>query len=125
MINIKDLRIGNWISRKDRDFRQVTLDMLVAMESGAETYSPIHLTSEIVTDCGFTFSGEDAKYKYSRHFKTNLEIVYGNGHYQFHYCDKLGGIILKDRTSTPICYVHQLQNIYYCLTGDELNLRFP
>ncbi len=125
MINIRDLRIGNWIATDDNLFMQVTLSTFSSLENSTGTYKPIPLTGDILSGCGFTYSGEDDKYSYARHFKSNLRIAYADGQYIFYYFDKLGGIILQDRLSSPILYLHQLQNIYYCLTGDELRLRLP
>jgi len=83
--------------------------------SGA-TIEPIPLTIDILEKCGFLWS----VYHQAFHFGDSamnefydLNECYPSG-YQLSFFKK------RELVGNPIFYLHQLQNLYYALTGQEL-----
>jgi hypothetical protein len=107
-----ELRVGNWIIGCNGKYLQICEDGMEIL-MGARNYGDfdlIPLTHEILKKAGFV-SFEDGWYGltpfrkgymwtwniYDRHLQWNGNIV-------------------------PCQYLHQLQNLYYALTGEELNI---
>lgn len=111
----KDLRIGNYIKDtfdvKKYEVRQLELEDFSAMlnykiSKHRNTYNPVELNDEWLVKFGFE--------KYEFDHKEN----------QYRYKDRL--IVLRDGkfvdygSSVILQYVHELQNLYYAITGVEL-----
>jgi len=137
MIQANELRIGNWLHYKideivqptkfrimDDKFIQVDsidYDHLLESElpdsycinhSYRKYYSPIPLTPEILEKCGFGKEGDTYKI-----VTKNLDYCFkisftGNGYFSQNAMAK-----------HPILYIHQLQNLYFSLTGEELTFK--
>ena len=76
--------------------------------------SPIKLTDDILVKMGFSIQKGDwsvATHKVNTDFTMNDKL---DGHWRF------TPIWCKDYK--PIIYVHELQNLYFCLFGEELSL---
>ena len=74
--------------------------------------SPIKLTDDILIKMGFSIQKGDwsvATHKVNTDFAMNDKL---DGHWRF------TPIWCKDYN--PITYVHELQNLYFCLFGEEL-----
>lgn len=147
-----ELRIGNWIKIKeefsDREFPLKTLEFEIKgfndgsgrFEEGAKqilfwtipnkvfgkTHSgsydiecePISLTEEWLLKFNFTRHHVDYSNDviYIKNVPSNNEFEWGV------YPNELGsGIQIKNRKL--IQYVHQLQNLYFALTGEELEIK--
>ena len=108
-----ELRIGNWYNHNGR-YEQVTPNTILEVwESPRKWVQPIPLTPEILEKCGFVI---DYQGDYMISFNGRV-YYYGNG------------FIMKDFSiktklnQFPIQYLHQLQNLYFALTGEELNFK--
>lgn len=123
MVNIKELRIGNMVRLGKHD--QVVFGLLNNQSSSPVTcimlagnaiwnyereVNPIPLTPEILEKCGF-------------------DVEYTNGGF---LCWLKGDFKLLDRRlpypqfhhpEALILHLHQLQNLYYALTGQELEIK--
>jgi hypothetical protein len=80
-------------------------------EAGLQDIEPVKLTPQILEKCGF------------RNFVRDEWIVsHGNEHTDFLFSEE--GLRLRHTTSTrvPIRYVHQLQNFFYAIAGQELEI---
>jgi hypothetical protein len=123
MINATELRIGNYLNRFGRK-NQITWHTIALLhhehksyEKWQKEFEPIPLTEEWLTKFGFT----EAMFDYTIHTgefyngSIGLLSIAGNtGKFQLQYEMKC--------TQTTIKYVHQLQNLYFALTGVELQL---
>lgn len=129
-----ELRIGNYVNDVASQPFKVAANCLVALVQCEVAqkinlgYNGIPLTEKWLTDFGFRYRNEnrglgsimdyedpdkdDWKYNMSVAFqceKHNKEIIY------LHF--------LQHATTNHIKYVHQLQNLYFALTGSELILK--
>jgi hypothetical protein len=78
-----------------------------------ESIQPIPLTEEILFRCGFEWCAEAFGY----FDKLHAAYIWDNGDIEIHpFCTNDQDCWVK------IKYVHQLQNLYFALTGEELNI---
>jgi len=106
-----ELRIGNWVHDVVGDF-QINGHQIDMLERRVVTYKPIPLTEEWLIKFGFELEGYYKKYPlYSvmQHDESEL-ICIGS-------INDSGNICCSN-----VKYVHQLQNLYFSLTGKELEL---
>lgn len=128
MIRANQLRIGNflYVSGNTIDTYQtskpkrVDIDFLKAIDEenkqrpdGLLTwFNPIPLTPEILEKCGFNVTSKGF-YQHPNWY--NLSLKYFRGSYALR-CN------FMDIITNNIYYVHQLQNLYHALTGEELEI---
>jgi hypothetical protein len=125
-MKVTELRIGNWI-QDGNEFEQITIDHLNCLNSGRCEYDPIPLTEEWLLKFGFIkgnynwfrlyFNPEKLEDSDCLTYNINskmlcLESFYDN--------EKKGSIQLSSRDEK---YVHQLQNLYFALTSEELTIK--
>lgn len=84
---------------------------------------PIHLTEEWLIKFGFL----KQEYRYLTKYYFYLNLL-SHGEISFHNTEKGFKIDLGTTTgyhvgTTNIKYVHQLQNLYFALTGEELTIK--
>lgn len=111
MIQAKDLRIGNWLFWADNKTEfEITIGILISVEFWNhienKDIKPIPLTEEWLIKFGFKKNKDCFK-------KFAYEVGMVGNH--LWYLDN-GSSMLIDRLE----YVHQLQNLYHALTGEEL-----
>lgn len=85
-----------------------------------ENYRPIVLTPEVLEKCGFEF--DESVYK-SKIYGNNEWIEFDKDGDCFNVFLKQGNVTGSDDVIllyTQIDYLHQLQNLYFALTGEEL-----
>ena len=118
MIKASELRIGNYIidpkdgSEKKVNIFQLGKSMIDDVNIG---YIPIPLTPEILEKCGFESKGHSTYW----HINPDLSYVFkishvGNGKW----------FSINATANKPIQYLHELQNLYFALTGEELEIAF-
>lgn len=122
MIKVNELRIGNYVLDQFGVIR--TIETIGANESirvFSEIYkcesmslqycNPIPLTEEMLLKCGFTRFGKLLRLNTFEYWTLSKSLViHGHGGYYT-------GLILK------IQYLHQLQNLYFALTGEEITVK--
>lgn len=112
-----ELRIGNYYQWDgEGKFLQIGVEQLSKMLIGTTRIKPIQLTEEILLKCGFKLypSGSYCIDLFDKDNYLAIDIKYNKG---FIY-------INVDDTSLKIesKYLHQLQNLYFALTNNELNI---
>lgn len=111
MIQPNELRIGNWVNYGDTN-KPYKIDLGDFVEIGMKEidlsyFNPIPLTPEILEKAGF-------EYDQVTFFKNDIHI----GEFK-------SGLFLHstlNKVSPKITSVHQLQNLYFTLTGEELQI---
>lgn len=122
MIQANELRIGNYVASdhfKDRDV--IVKVRLIGQEQAIVEHPnglsdpllykgemrPIKLTEEILLMCGF-----DIKSVPYHCINGNVVLYHSKGDFLYKY------------TGIEIKHLHQLQNLYFALTGKELEIKF-
>lgn len=118
----KQLRIGNLIH-----VERFGINIPVIIERGSEidnckidNYNPIPLTEEWLVRFGFAWIDFEEENPEFLGFIYRNEILFSSGK-----STEFGIVRYKCKTIgyVDIKYVHQLQNIYFALTGQELTLK--
>jgi hypothetical protein len=111
MVKANELRIGNWVKfLLDGTYHQVKfIDFVNWDENEANQLEYIPISDEILKKCGFK-----EKNQYSSYFSINKFEFYIERDI-LHY-DLFGG------KSVKLKHLHQLQNLYFALTGQELTV---
>lgn len=128
MINTERLKIGNWVSENGKFIvvNNVWHDRInVSYSCGdyaggsgwdSETWDkeiePIPIVPETIKDCGFTKVG-DTFCILENGFEINISFNNVSG-----VTVRIGYNIL------PCLYIHELQNLYYSLTGKDLDVNW-
>jgi hypothetical protein len=114
----RELRIGNaiWFDRREK-VKWVNARVIADIESQNQPllYSPIPITEEWLVKSGFANKVKD-EYSLEIESEYGAMLLYTDGELWLVDCD--GGRVGKE-----IKYVHHLQNIYFALTGTELELK--
>lgn len=118
MIKANELRVGNTIESSIGDEwheYSVTADTIQnfsydPFDVANKFNRPVPLTPEIWRRCGFEFNQKHCFWSIG-----NFRIV--------QWCDNI--YKLSDDLEVRLDYLHQLQNLYFSLTGEELVLKEP
>jgi hypothetical protein len=125
-ITINEIRIGNWINGNGVDF-QVYTETFADIESSYGVFKPIVLTEEWMKRYGFykmkTYAKKRAGVSSLGWFKEN-DFFFIIKKFEF---DEDDDNVFKvtfhyGNTNLAISHVHTLQNLYYSLTFEELEL---
>jgi hypothetical protein len=113
MLKPNELRIGNWVETTTgiRQVFEVSEEVLNGFKSTLRNAQPIALTQEILRICGFKEKGGIMIVNCN-----NSDFCisdYDQSHKKVWKNERYLGIL-------PLQYLHQLQNLYYVLTGEEL-----
>ena len=131
MINLHELRFGNRILQKTgtkispSPFGMQHVE-LMAMGEGGSLY-PVVLKPEIVERCGFIENKQSPLLPDAREFTLLLPVQGGNQNL-LHVYSKNNGECFGRATvnglvaSNNFFHLHQLQNVFYALTGKELDV---
>lgn len=122
MIKVNDIRIGNLITYKNRANGDTQMPVevgdLFRIEQEPNGYDPIPLTEEWILKFGFDFVSNRSLWKL---FNCPFYIEYIIAQYR---------ILIRGVTQSVECsefpelkYVHQLQNLFHALTGQELTIK--
>ena len=113
-----ELRIGNWI-KDGNDFEQVTIDHLNCLSSGRCEFDEIPLTEEWLLKFGF--EKENSLYVIDKDKYHTFSILVGG--ISFPFIKSNDKVIRENFSFYGIKYVHQLQNLYFALTGEEIVIK--
>lgn len=127
VLKASDLRIGNLVYSKETNrFQKITgltdvnpfIDAINFDYTNYNEIEPIIINEEWLLKFGFDKSIENFDYfERVKYFKYELKV--GFGHITFRISEYN---IIKGSTHPNIKYVHQLQNLYFALTGSELTV---
>ena len=117
MIQAKDLRIGNWVfyshPKKSYNYCISPLDLHYA-DTRERIFKPIPLTPEILEKCGF----EEV-------YKSPMHSTYWMEGLSYYFWYEKGNQYADCKGLQVNCkHLHQLQNLYFALTGEELTITY-
>ena len=112
-LTAQELRIGNYVVGASRGgFHQVDIGILDYINKHKSGYGRIPITEEWLLKFGFKFHGYNSQDMAVHRRCDNVWIV--------------KNIVTKkyylDEYDLEIKYIHQLQNLYFAITGEELKL---
>lgn len=114
MIQANELRIGNWVNylRSDKEVTPLRVDRIQGNDDYGDCY-PIPLTPEILQKTNFEWD-----IFWQGLTDGNWVLTEGEKGYRIAYGKRRHDFIVYG-----IEYLHQLQNLYFALTGTELNVQ--
>ena len=94
----------------------------------ATTFFPVVLKPEQLTKCGFIENKDYPLAPQSREFILVLPVIGSNKNEIYGYVKSNGECFVRATVNGAIAsnnffHLHQLQNLYYMLTGEELDLK--
>jgi len=112
----KDLRIGNLVKGNSRGGTHILdIEVLKYIDETKSGYSPIPLTEEMLIDLGF---------EQCETYRDDELFVIGNFSVQAPKKGYDNSVLWYDeQILSEIKYVHELQNLYFALVGEELELK--
>ncbi|EKT4545836.1 hypothetical protein AAIP58_000087 [Flavobacterium psychrophilum] len=120
-MNASELRIGNYIKTiTEGTHSQIVWQIsLVGSELGVNSYhiskiKPVLITKKKLLNFGYSFEN-DFVFTLKNDFRYSIFIK--NDKYYFNYQGACGEFLNK-----RVKYVHQIQNLYFSLTGHELTV---
>jgi hypothetical protein len=140
MIRVDELRVGNWVNDGYNHYEQVW--GLVKDESKGDSinghpcdvFKPIPLTEKILLNmCGFEKIVTEGNFDLGYGDEISYGLEFKREFYLSYLDDFSVGIFSSKKASNDelgICiplnsalYLHQLQNIYFMLSGEELEIK--
>lgn len=102
-----ELRIGNLVKLEGIS-RPIKVSIIDTTETSTNTkYKPIPLTEEWLLKCGFEY----------------CDTVTPKAYWLNGVCiEKVDSMFIEFSYGIVLKYLHQLQNLYFALTGEELNI---
>lgn len=132
MINASELRLGNYLMQKVAT-RIITtpctfqhFELLSKGES--KDLFPVILKAELLEKCGFSENKDYPLLPSAREFKLVLPVIGNHQNEIYAYIKNnkecFGRATLNGLpVSNNFYHLHQLQNLYFALTGEELNIK--
>jgi hypothetical protein len=118
----EELRIGNWVKGDYSGEKQATIENISDLQNGNVYLSPIPITEEWLKRFGFKiyddcYAAIDLRGRYNRKL-----IICLDEHNIWCIAPSMNDFYTDDYFTDDIelPYIHQLQNLYYALTGQEL-----
>ena len=131
MVNPKEFRPGNILMQKV-EHRILTVACsfphFELMAKGGKDLFPVLLKAEWYEKSGFAENKDYPLLPTAREFKLSMPVK-GSHKNEIHGYVKSNGecfakAMIDDKpASNPVYHLHQLQNLYYILTGEELEVR--
>ena len=109
MIKANEYRIGNWVSNGEVEFQLTSKDIYhLDIYVNRVIANPIPITPEWLERMGFEKQTDWSYYFDDIYFSYN----------------ETGDLTCRLRYYKTICYyVHQIQNLYFALTGEEITVK--
>lgn len=121
-----ELRIGNYvnISLNDVDYNtiQIKVDDLYYITQKKGVYEPIPLTEDWLTKFGFKYINSNNSYlTYTKNnYYLQMDVRKADNKWTI-FDDIISDLV--EFAKVDITHVHQLQNLYFALTGKELKIK--
>ncbi len=120
-----ELRIGNLVELHKQHI-EVGWHIISEVYQGVDQYKPIPLTEEWLLKFGFEeYEGYDfgiSVNKVPRFEKNDISIMLSGGAFWYATRQYDGGTSDPYEAFRDVQHVHQLQNLYFALTGTELEI---
>ena len=121
-----ELRIGNYVNvflnNVDYNTIQIKVDDLYYIIQKNGVYEPIPLTKEWLEKFGFKYTSSNNSYlTYTKsNYYLQMDVRKANNKWKI-FDDVISDLV--EFAKVDITHVHQLQNLYFALTGKELTIK--
>ena len=132
MIKASELRLGNHLLFKFNGKITIISCDFVHFEQlhkgGASYFYPVMLKSELLQQCGFIENNDYPLLPQAREFKQVLPVI-GNANNELYGYVKNNGecfvraMVNGNVASINFFHLHQVQNLFFFLTGNELEIK--
>lgn len=132
MIIASELRLGNFVLYKFNGkismlpCHYIHFDQL--HKGNAALFYPAMLKPELLQKCGFSENKEYPLLPQAREFKLVMPVIGSNSNELLAYVKNNGECFVRATVNTNVAsinffYLHQLQNLFFTLTGQELEIK--
>ena len=131
MINASELRLGNYILFKfNGKISMIPCDFLhfeQMQKSGTSSFYPVILKPELLQKCGFIENKDYPLLPQAREFKQVLPVIGNANNELYGYVKNNGECFVRATVNSNVAsinffHLHQLQNLFFFLTGNELEI---
>jgi hypothetical protein len=132
MINAGELRLGNLLLHKyNGKISMVTCGYShfeLLGKGDTASFFPVLLKPELLSKCGFTENKDYPLAPQSREFILVLPVIGSNKNEIYGYVKNNGECFVRATVNGAIAcnnffHLHQLQNLYFSMTGQELEIK--
>ena len=132
MINASELRLGNYILFKLNGKISMTPCDFTHFEQlhrgDTSSFYPVMLKPELFQKCGFIENKDYPLLPQAREFKLVLPVIGSNNNELYGYVKNNGECFVRAAVNNNIAsinffHLHQLQNLFFFLTGNELEIK--
>ena len=132
MVNASELRLGNYILFKiNGKISMVACDFthFEQLHKGdPASFYPVMLKPELLQKCGFSENKDYPLLPQAREFKLVLPVIGNNNNELYGYVKNNGECFVRATVNNNVASVnffqlHQVQNLFFCLTGKELEIK--
>ena len=132
MINASELRLGNYILFKlNGKISMIPCDFIhfeQLHKGDTSSFYPVMLKPDLFQKCGFIENKDYALLPQAREFTLVLPVIGSNNNELFGYVKNNGECFVRATVNHNIAsinffHLHQLQNLFYFLTGNELEIK--
>lgn len=117
----RSLRIGNYVINNSRNSFKIEDGEDI---DNSEYFNPIDLTEDILFNCGFS---KNVGYyiMFGRYKDKTLELAYNNDTSETQYYVYVRGLLDNEfvQLRHDLKYLHELQNLYFAIIGNELSVK--
>jgi hypothetical protein len=119
-MNANELKIGNYYNNNGQIKKITPSDIEEVFISERIWCEPLPITKELLLKFGFNNWLENEYSLSNGYFYCSFKF-YKNGRIDTYFCGQ--NERFKNKDTMFFKYVHQLQNLYFALTGEELTLK--
>ncbi len=132
MINAFELRLGNYILFKNNGKISMLPCDFIHFEQlhkgDASYFYPVILKPELLQKCGFIENKDYPLLPQAREFKLVLPVIGSNNNELYGYVKNNGECFVRATVNTNVAsinffHLHQVQNLFFTLTGQELEIK--
>jgi hypothetical protein len=114
MIPLQELRVGNWIMNKDSG-QYIEVKKGFDIDDQSVDYVPVPITPQVLLTCGFVFHNHFKLWQKNKAVSgTGPDMELDPDFWVLDFSHRRIGVELKS--------LHQLQNLYFALKGNELQM---
>ncbi|RYZ29041.1 MAG: hypothetical protein EOO10_07580 [Chitinophagaceae bacterium] len=116
MIKSNELRQGNYVQHNtgQKEVKVESVGKGAINNFPENEFEPVFLTESILSNAGFVRGVDSTSLPSGPYRKGLCEIKVGNEYYD---------AVFSQPNGTRLPHVHQLQNLYFALTGEELDVK--